>query len=116
MSFSINGLMVIPSEPKKQITKSESNTGYFMNFIATTQGKSFKGNPDFQYWNCLIWLPDDLIQKWDEEIAIPSRVLYIEHAVAISVPVLDGKYHQTKIKLDFNKTKVLGTPLWIKEE
>lgn len=108
----INGLLAIPSDPKISIVKPESSSGFFINFQGVTQGKTIDGKADYHYWNCMVWVPETDIDKWEKDYIQPGNVLYIEHASAISLPVMDGKYHNVKIKLDHNKTKKLAKPLW----
>lgn len=108
----INGLMAIPADPKISIVKPESSSGFFINFQGVSQGKSVDNKPDYHYWTCMVWVPEQEVEKWENDYLQPGNVLYIEHATALSLPILDGKYHNTKIKLDHNKTKKLTRALW----
>jgi hypothetical protein len=110
----IHGLIAIPSDPKISIVKPESSSGFFINFQAVTQGKTVDNKAEYQYWTCMVWVPEQDIDKWEKEYLQPGNVLYIEYASALSIPIMDGKYHNTKIKLDHGKTKKLSTAMWIK--
>lgn len=115
MSFHIAGLLAIPGEPQVQTVKLESGSGFFINFRGTTQGRTVEGKPNYQYWSCTVFVSADQVEKWIEEYLLPGNVLYIESAEAISFPTQDGKYHNTKIKLDQYKTKKLAVPMWAQE-
>jgi hypothetical protein len=114
MSLNVSGMIVIPQEPKLEIVKPESGSGYFLNFQAVTQGKAKTQKVEYQYWNCSVWIPDIELPKWEENL-VSGQVFYVEHATAISIPVMDGKYHNVKIKLDHNFIKKLTKPLWQKD-
>lgn len=116
MSFHISGLLAIPSEPQVTPHKLDSGSGFFINFRGTTQGKTVDGKPDYQYWFCTVFVSSQFIEKWMEEYLIPGNVLYIESGEVVSTPTPDGKYHNTKIKLDQYKTKLLAVPMWAKQE
>lgn len=111
----IHGMMVIPSDPKLQVV--QANGGAWFNFTATTQGRALKDQvgPNWQYWECSMFVPTAVHNKWEERIT-PGQVLQVEFAEAVAVPIMDGKYHKTKIKLDIYRVKHLATPMWVKDE
>jgi hypothetical protein len=110
--WSISGMMIIPSDP--QLTVTPSNKGVFLNFKAVTQGKNTDGDSAvYQYWDCSLWVLAALEEEWKTKIA-PGNVFYVEHANATSYPILEGKYHNTKIRLSQDKLKLLTKPLWFK--
>lgn len=113
MSLNINGLLAIPKDPKVNVVKPDSSTGFFINFQGATQGRTVDGKAEYHYWTCMVWVPEQELSKWEDDYLQPGNVLYIEYATAISLPVMDGKYHNTKIKLDHSKTKKLSKPMWI---
>ena len=115
MSFHISGLLAIPSEPGVTTHELANKAGFFINFKGTTQGKTVDNKPDYQYWYCTVFVSNQSVEKWMEEYLIPGNVLYIESGEVLSQPTADGKYHNTKIKLDQYKTKLLAVPMWIKE-
>jgi hypothetical protein len=110
--LNVTGIIALPSEPKVSVVKPENNSGFFINFTAVSQGKT----EDYHYWECSVWLPNqETVTKWQEDYLVSGNVLYIESATLLSTPVLDGKYHHTKIKLDHYKTKKLVKALWAQE-
>jgi hypothetical protein len=112
----IHGMMVIPGDPKLQIV--EAKGGSWFNFTATTQGRRLKdqNGPNWQYWECSMFVPTTAgREKWQERIA-PGQVFQVEFAEAASNPILDGKYHKTKIKLDIYRVKHLAKPMWAKDK
>lgn len=113
MTWAMHGMMVIPSDPQLKVI--ESGNGSFLNFRGTTQGKKNKeGIPEYQYWDCSLYCPLNQVKKWEEDIQ-PGNVFYVEGAMIESVPILEGKFHKTRVRLDAYKTKKLLTPLWVKE-
>lgn len=111
--LSITGLLAIPQEPKVNIVKPESSSGFFINFQGVSPGKSNNGQTEYHYWNCMVWVPEDELEKWEKTYLIPGSILFLEHATAISIPTQDGKYFNFKVKLDHHKTKKLVKPVWI---
>jgi hypothetical protein len=111
----IHGMMVIPGDPKLQVVPA--NGGSWFNFVATTQGKKAQGAdaPNWQYWECSMFVPTNVHSKWEERVA-PGQVFQVEFAEAVSNPILDGKYHKTKIRLDVYRVKHLAKPMWAKDE
>lgn len=119
MTWAIHGMMVIPSDPQLQIiplTKEGAN-GCFFNFRATTQGKkNGDGVAEYQYWDCSLYAPTpSQVEQWKRDIQ-PGSIFYVEGGIAESIPILEGKYHKTKIRLDLYKTKRLITPLWVEQK
>ena len=115
MSWMIHGMMVIPSDPKLQVV--DANGGAWFNFVATTQGRKGKDQdgPKWEYWECSMFVPSAMRDKWDDRIT-PGQVFQVEFAEATSYPIMDGKYHKTKIKLDIYRVKHLARPMWAKTE
>lgn len=114
--FQIHGLLVIPEEPKLSVVSPDSSSGFFINFTAVTQERVVNGEAKFNHWDCSVYLPSEAKKnEWLNDFIVPGTILLLENATAISVPILDGKYHNTKIKLDHYKTKKLVQPLWLSE-
>ncbi len=115
MTLQINGLLAIPAEPNLKINKPESSSGYFLSFTGVTQGKlSRQGEVVSHYWNCSMWIPEEELSKW-EDFMVPGNIVYVEAATAISESSKDGRFHNTKLKLDHHKTKRLKKPLWVED-
>ena len=113
--WAITGMMVIPGDPQLKISApSNSSKGQFFNFKAVTQGRNVGDNAQWQHWDVAMWVPDDKVDMWKEDIK-PSHVFLVEHSYVTSYPVQDGKYHNTKIRLEQSKVKRLHTPMWVKK-
>jgi hypothetical protein len=110
--WSISGLLAIPKDP--QVSVATTDTGVYLNFKGVTQGRSTGENANYQYWDCAIWVPENKKDEWKEKLK-PGNVFYVEHASATSYPVADGKYNNTKIRLNHDKLKLLKKPAWIKD-
>lgn len=105
--------MVIPSDPKLQVVQGKD--GSWFNFVATTQGRTLKDKegPNWNYWDCSMFVPSHAHDTWSKRI-LPGQVFQVELGEVVSTPIMDGKYHKTKIKLDIYRVKHLATPMWVK--
>jgi hypothetical protein len=114
--FSIHGMMIIPTDSQLQVgTPSGSSTGKFLNFKAVTQGKPTGNAATYQYWDMAMWVPDNKVDHWKDQLQ-PGHIFFVEYGIVTTYPVQDGKYHNTKVRLDHNKLKRLLKPMWVKDE
>jgi len=107
--FSITGMFAIPRDPHVEV--SAVSTGSYINFKAVTQAKNKGDKAVWHHWDVALWVPDDKVEYWKDQL-VSGNVFIVEHASVTTYPVQDGKYHNTKIRLEHNKVKRLTTPMW----
>jgi len=111
--LAVHGIIAIPRDSALQISNS-NNRGYFMNFKVVSQGRSTGDSAVWQYWDASMWVPEDKIEHWKTQVR-PGNIFLIEHSTVTTYPVQEGKYHNTKLKLEHSKIKKLDKPMWTKD-
>lgn len=106
-----SGMLALPKDPQLKWTESTKGDASFVDFLVVSQGLGKTNNPEWQQWECNMFVPADRMEFWKARLQ-PRNVLYVEYGQAISYPILDGKYHKTRLKLDQHRTKLLEVPLW----
>lgn len=113
--WAINGMFTLPKNPDVQSVPTPNGKGHYINFKSVTQGKGGGDAPIYQYWECAMWVPTQDLDNWLDKLQ-PGQVFLVEHGNATSYPIMDGKYHPVKIRLDFNKIRHMAVPMWAQKK
>ena len=112
--WAANGIIAIPSDPQiKKTQPTTSNKGRYINFKCVTEGQKRGEDANYQHWNASMWVPEDQVAYWEEQLT-PGSVFHVGHAYLTSFPILEGKYHNTVVRIDYNKIKKFEQPMWAK--
>lgn len=112
--WAANGIIAIPKDPQlKKTSPTSGGKGRYLNFKAVTEGQKKGEEANYQRWSVSMWVPEDQIAYWEEQLS-PGNVFYVEHAFISSFPTPDGKYHNTAVRVDYNKVRKFEQAAWAK--
>lgn len=95
--LSVTGFVTIPKD--HQLKDIAVGKGVYLDFYVAFPGKDNNGNPLFHRYRANMWVPEDTVQNWREQIA-PGSVFYIHGGFWSAVEKEGIKYPMNQLKLN----------------